>query len=228
MALYSAYNIMSALDRSTINDMANNLDYNIRAILSLILPADNLKLTTLGYPITPSINMNRPPLSLSVLEEGVVFCTGGSGSEGKGKRKASPEDDNAESSANKRAIPEGGVAGVSINANQNFALKKSEELRRQKEEAAKEHTSVVGDLKDVRQTVVADDQLSLDQWVVKKMAILDIKKKYPLFFDEDSGNATDKEGLDQVIDYLSEEEKSLNKKVTSLNSQIVKYESILS
>jgi hypothetical protein len=65
---------------------------------------------------------------------------------------------------------------------------------------AQELDSVKKDLKDVRQTITIDDHLSEDQ-KQKNMALQEIKRKYPtffFFFDEDSGNATDREGLDQV------------------------------
>jgi len=93
-------------------------------------------------------------------------------------------------------------------------------------ETAQELDSVKKDLKDVRQTITIDDHLSEDQ-KQKNTALQEIKRKYPTFFDEDSGNATDREGLDQLKEYLEEDLDSLQKKYSSLSTQNRKYQSML-
>lgn len=157
----------------------------------------------------------------------IVICTGES--EGKNKRKASIED-NESGGANKNFVPGGGIAEVNANtnsnSNQNHSLKKLQEVKGQMNDTVKELDSVKKDLKDVRQTINIDDHLSEDQ-KQKNNALQEIKQKYPTFFDEDSGNATDREGLDQVKEYLEEDLASLQKKHSSLSIQSRKYQSIL-
>lgn len=150
----------------------------------------------------------------SVLPQGLgnlVLCTGGS--EGKGKRKASFEDDE---SANKRFKPEGGIAGVSTEDSDKIK-KKLREVNEQMNETAQELSSVSKDLNDVRHTINIDDRLGEDQ-KHKNNAMQEMKKKYSSFFDEDSGNATDREGLDQVKDFLEQDLNGLSTRHKSLFS----------
>lgn len=82
------------------------------------------------------------------------------------------------------------------------------------------------EIKEVGQTSVIDDNLPEDQ-KHKNNAMQVIKEKFPTFFDEDSGNPTDREGLDQVKEYLQDELSSLQKTHNKLSTETRKYQSIL-
>jgi len=87
------------------NDICFNLCYDIKNLLSLFLTyLDDIYVY---YPLSQGLSC-------------IVFCTGEG--EGKGKRKASVEDDE---SANKRLVPEGGIAEVNTKSNKNLSLKKN-------------------------------------------------------------------------------------------------------
>lgn len=175
----------------------------------------------LSFCITYFFRFNHGCFVSSMELGHIVYCTGGS--EGKGKRKASTEVDEG---TNKKMVPEGGIAEVSANSNKNLNLKKLEVVNERMNETAQELQSVKKDLKDVRHTVNIDDHLVEDQ-KDKNNAMQEIKKKYPVFFDEDSGNSTDREGLDQVKNYLEEDLVSLQKKHDFLATQSKKYQAIL-
>lgn len=82
------------------------------------------------------------------------------------------------------------------------------------------------EIKEVRQTSIIDDNLPEGQ-KHKNNAMQEIKEKYPTFFDKDSGNLTDREGLDQVKEYLLEDLTSLQKTHDKLSTDTRKYQSIL-
>lgn len=55
----------------------------------------------------------------------------------------------------------------------------------------------------------------------------EMKEKYPEFFDKDSGNQTDREGLDQVKEYLQEDLTSLQKTHMNLSAETRYNQSLL-
>lgn len=82
------------------------------------------------------------------------------------------------------------------------------------------------ELKEVHQTGIIDDNLPEGQ-KHKNNAMQTIKEKYPAFFDDESGNDTDRESLDQVKEYLQSELTSLQKTQHNLSTDTRKYQSIL-
>lgn len=206
------------------DEMCSNLHYNLMYFLSLILPQYNLLIFYKGYepiPVYAYFNL-RPTLS-----ENIVYCGGGSesgsGSEGKGKRKASIENDDSD---NKKLLPKGGIPEVTVDESRNIHLKNLQDVNWEMNKTAEELDSVKKDLKDVRLTITIDNILSQEQ-KQKNNALREIKEKYPTFFDEDSGNTTDREGLDQVKQYLQDDFESLQKKHQNLSTQSRNYQSVL-
>lgn len=191
-------------------------------LLSLILPQCNMLIWYKGYQLIPVYTCSNLPPAFA---ENIVYCGGGSGggSGGKGKRKASIEDDE---NSNKKLIPEGGIPRVSADQAKDINLKKLHEVNKELNETTQEFESVQRDLKEVRQTITIDNILSEDQ-KQKNNALPGIKEKFPTFFDEDSGNTTDREGLDQVNEYLEDDLESLRKKHQNLTTKSRNYQSIL-
>lgn len=69
----------------------------------------------------------------------------------------------------------------------------------------------INDITDMKNTLEQVKQAARGEYLDKKV-IDDIKESYSSFFDEDSGNATEKESFEEIIDYLEGELS------TSLNS----------
>lgn len=204
------------------DEMCSNLHYNLMYFLSLILPQYNLLIFYKGYepiPVYAYLNLR------STLSENIVYCGGGSesGSEGKGKRNASIENDDSD---NKKLLPKGGIPEVTVDDSRNIHLQNLQEVNWEMNKTAEELDSVKKDLKDVRLTITIDNILSQDQ-KQKNNALQEIKEKYPTFFDEDSGNTTDREGLDQVKQYLQDDFESLQKKHQNLSTKSRNYQSVL-
>lgn len=220
----AVYNINLWFNYIFDDDMCSNLYYNLMYILSLILSHYNLLILYKGYePIPVYAYYNLPPS----LAKNIVYCGGGSksgsGSEGKGKRKSSIEDDESD---NKKSLPEGGIDEVAADHARNLNLQNLQKVKWEMHKTAQELDSVKKDLKDVRQTITIDNILSEDQ-KQKNNALREIKEKYPTFFDEDSGNTTDREGLDQVKEYLQDDFETLERKHQNLSTKSRNYQSIL-
>lgn len=220
------YNINLRFSYIFEDHKCSDLYYNLMRILFLILDECNMLLWYKGYqPIPVYTCPNLPP----AFAENILYCGSGSGGEsgsgsgGKGKRKASIEDDE---NSNKKLIPEGGIPRVSADQAKDMNLKKLHEVTKELNETNEEFDSVQRDLKEVRQTITIDNSLSEDQ-KQKNNAMPGIKEKYPTFFDEDSGNTTDREGLNQVTEYLEDDLESLRKKRQNLMTKSRNYQSII-
>lgn len=83
---------------------------------------------------------------------------------------------------------------------------KNEEENVEENDVHKNVENIKNELKEVYDAIKLDKLLPVDK-KQKNRHLSDIKENYPSFFDEDSGN-TDKEGLQQVREFLSDELKS--------------------
>nr|WDW20883.1 hypothetical protein [Valsa mali var. pyri (nom. inval.)] len=91
-----------------------------------------------------------------------------------------------------------------------------ESSNKKKEELQKELEGYAQDFKDIARALLLDKKLPDSQKKFNDEA-KQLKKDYPSFFDEDSGNTT-KEGLDELKQYLEGEASHAKFKYAELNT----------
>jgi len=90
-----------------------------------------------------------------------------------------------------------------------------EDKEEEKQRLYEELETYKADLGRVKRVLDSENKVVKD----KSKILNSLKEEYPTFFDEESGNETDKEGLKQVQDYIQEEIDNSEKLLDDIRKQ---------